>query len=517
MKPYLAVAGLFVWIIGAAIIFENSRNTVEQDFIDSLESKELDITQLLDISFAYNISIRKQIETQLNLPIHHKHPLRDKLQDFPQWNAYGLSGKEVVNNQPYSANLTGIGPLAEVSDSVVDEIDSILNVDLSAPFIEEKHSFIWAYYQSINGFILLAPSVETHEFQLRQEHYSKPYWQIATPENNPDKKTVISDLYEDGAGQGMMISISSPVYVNDTFQGITSIDVGLDYLTYVLHSGFQPTDKNASILTKDGNPVIGDSHKNSDFHPNFDQHGLYPSYKFFSFKDNQWLISNLIKDKFYVVYELENNEINWLAAKRSALAILALTLVIANFVLLSILYRAFSVTRTLSQYDRLSNLYNRMTHEEISNQLFSSEPKIDSPVSILMADIDNFKQLNDSKGHHVGDQGITRVSAIIKSISRKTDVVGRFGGEEFIVTMPDTNEEQALAVAERIRAAVENDRSIADTKITISIGIAESSSLNIFDYQELCKKADLALYQAKHEGRNRSVVFSSNFETKQTP
>ena len=82
--------------------------------------------------------------------------------------------------------------------------------------------------------MLLAPSVSLNDFHLSEYYYGYPFWSIATPDYNPEKETVISDLYVDAGGQGLMISISTPVYNNQTFKGVVSLDLGLDYLKGVL-------------------------------------------------------------------------------------------------------------------------------------------------------------------------------------------------------------------------------------------------------------------------------------------
>lgn len=513
-KTQLFIVASFVWLIASSLILERSRKEVERDFSLSLAHVELDVTQLLDIAFAYNTSIRNQVKAQLSKPSNMaEHPLSAQLRDFPQWNAYGLRGDELLNNRPYHANLTGIGALSDAGAIVRNEIDAILNIDLSAPFTESKHSFIWAYYQSKHGFILLAPSVRAEDFYLKSEHFQKPYWTTAAPENNPSRETLISDLYDDGAGQGLMISISSPVYVNDIFRGVTAVDVGLDYLKSVLRANGRALDKRVSVLTKEGQLVVGLAQVDPSLLESLQSQGGGTSYTIFKYGDRRWMLSEPIKNKFYAVYKFENSEYLNLLLDRSALPVLVLSLFLINLFLIIVLYRAFSQTKSLSEHDRLSGLFNRITHEELSSRLFKSLKKSDKPLSIIMADLDHFKKLNDSLGHHAGDRGITLVASIIIRLSRKSDLVGRFGGEEFIITMPDTEQEQARLFAERIRNAIEDEVSIDGTPLTISLGVAESHRLGIFDYQELCKKADLALYQAKSGGRNRTVVFSPELDS----
>jgi diguanylate cyclase (GGDEF)-like protein len=132
--------------------------------------------------------------------------------------------------------------------------------------------------------------------------------------------------------------------------------------------------------------------------------------------------------------------------------------------------------------------------------------------SLLMIDIDHFKQLNDHYGHHVGDQVLRDVSALLMKDMREVDTVARYGGEEFVIILPETTGQGAHLVAERLRAAVEQAKFFAGSprdveRLTISIGVA------VFDCdaqfkRELIERADAALYAAKSQGRNQIIHFS---------
>ncbi|OGX31327.1 MAG: hypothetical protein A2787_02175 [Omnitrophica WOR_2 bacterium RIFCSPHIGHO2_01_FULL_48_9] len=128
-----------------------------------------------------------------------------------------------------------------------------------------------------------------------------------------------------------------------------------------------------------------------------------------------------------------------------------------------------------------------------------------TPLSLLMIDVDYFKRFNDQYGHMVGDQILHKIGMIIKENIRGIDIVGRYGGEEFVVVLPDTDRKGAGFVAERIRSATEATQIQAyDTvvSVTISIGLTvfpdDAESLS-----QLIEKADQSLYQAKSTGRNR--------------
>jgi two-component system cell cycle response regulator len=132
------------------------------------------------------------------------------------------------------------------------------------------------------------------------------------------------------------------------------------------------------------------------------------------------------------------------------------------------------------------------------------------PLSVLIADIDRFKQINDTYGHDAGDDILREFANRVRSTVRGADLACRFGGEEFVVVMPDTSPEVAAIVAERLRAVVETapflvKSSGQELNVTASFGIS-SRTPSIVTPGHLMKQADLALYEAKNAGRNRVVA-----------
>mgnify|MGYP002066645285 CR=1 FL=1 len=125
-----------------------------------------------------------------------------------------------------------------------------------------------------------------------------------------------------------------------------------------------------------------------------------------------------------------------------------------------------------------------------------------------MTDIDFFKSVNDRYGHATGDQVIKAVADVLKSCTRDTDLVGRYGGEEFCVVLPKLYLDKAAQIAERIRQAVEK-KSCSGVKVTVSLGVS-SLELNTNKPDELINQADKALYAAKKSGRNRVVTWGKD-------
>lgn len=153
--------------------------------------------------------------------------------------------------------------------------------------------------------------------------------------------------------------------------------------------------------------------------------------------------------------------------------------------------------------DALTGLPNRRAFEIEAGRIVARAKRSGSPITVGIADIDHFKRVNDQHGHPVGDEVLNAVSAVLSQAARAADFVARIGGEEFGMLFPDARPETALAVAERMRRAVEGftirTAGGLELHITISIGLASFGS----SLSEALSQADKALYEAKNKGRNR--------------
>ncbi|MGC2063828.1 MAG: diguanylate cyclase [Thermodesulfovibrionales bacterium] len=165
----------------------------------------------------------------------------------------------------------------------------------------------------------------------------------------------------------------------------------------------------------------------------------------------------------------------------------------------------------LATTDGLTGLFNhRIFQERLTGEL-KRQSRISGPLSLMLTDIDFFKKVNDTYGHPVGDIVLKKVSKVIRESLRDIDIPARYGGEEFAVILPGTDGPGARVIAERLRTAVQGKTFSADEKsfrVSISIGIAVSPA-DAKRKEELIEKADQALYHAKHNGRNQSVLWSS--------
>lgn len=175
------------------------------------------------------------------------------------------------------------------------------------------------------------------------------------------------------------------------------------------------------------------------------------------------------------------------------------------------LERVLERERSMARTDTLTGLSNRREFLELSRQLFSVARRYQTPLSIVLFDLDHFKQINDTYGHQVGDEVLKRVARVARQHTRDADVLARWGGEEFIVTLPNTIVRDALSVAESIRKHVlagDENQGTKEVTVTISAGVAERRPEDE-DLDAVIHRADLALYAAKHEGRNCSRIYSA--------
>ncbi len=161
--------------------------------------------------------------------------------------------------------------------------------------------------------------------------------------------------------------------------------------------------------------------------------------------------------------------------------------------------------------DGLTGIYNRRNFGELLEVELRRTKRYPGSVSLLIADIDHFKAVNDSRGHLAGDGVLKSLSMILKGAVRETDHVARLGGDEFGIILPNTSEGMAAVMAERIRRSVEDNDFKFDSQriaLTLSLGVASALVERGELEDDLVRKADFALYQAKQQGRNRVCTYS---------
>ena len=170
--------------------------------------------------------------------------------------------------------------------------------------------------------------------------------------------------------------------------------------------------------------------------------------------------------------------------------------------------------KLLSCIDGLTGLYNRSCFFKLAARELQAAMRHHLPLTFLMFDMDGFKQVNDTFGHGAGDLLLEKVAQVVTAQVRASDVVARYGGDEFIILLPNTDAQQAFPVTERIRTSVAGIQMKTDNDtfgVTLSIGIAETLlELRDENVERVIQRADQAMYQAKQGGRNRIVIYGQD-------
>ena len=171
--------------------------------------------------------------------------------------------------------------------------------------------------------------------------------------------------------------------------------------------------------------------------------------------------------------------------------------------------------RSLASYDSLTGLLSRHAFFDNSNNYVSLAQREKKPFSVLIIDLDHFKLINDRYGHPAGDAVLKLFADVVNSVARRSDIIGRLGGEEFAVVLPSTTSSEAVEFSERLHQAIGkavlkfNGNAI---RYTASIGLAEFDTDSEDGIDDLLARADLALYQAKQNGRNQTAIFNPQLD-----
>lgn len=346
------------------------------------------------------------------------------------------------------------------------------------------------YFISKDKYLISSPSDYAYSVQANSFDkviYNRPYWSntLKYGEEGLHNRIVYTGEYEDLLTGKPVFTLTTGIYIKGEFKGILGIDILVDTLLDVSKEGYQITNE------------IGQN-----------KLGLLT----FS-KSKPILVNNSETGLFLTINESRFEHLLHILEDNYMAIIVFISSFIVSILLIHFQYlRADNTALTLtSMTDLLTGLLNRrgFVHK------IESVPS-DNYVGIAILDIDNFKSVNDIYGHEAGDEALIHLARTIKGSLRGTDMVSRFGGEEFVVMVNASNSEQVKAVLERIRRAIEVSpctlKSGGDIHMTVSCGAVVLSTLNgarsvsdIWSEYEL-KQADNLLYKAKSQGKNQVCI-----------
>lgn len=427
-------------------------------------------------------------------------------------NSYNLNAVQNTPKESFVGNLNGIGKIP-TEGIYKDEINLALEYNTFFKSYRTKYPNIdWIYYVSQNNFINAYPWAQLKDVAFSEDFKTRDSYKIATPEKNPIRDRVWTHVYTVGAET--MVTLSKPLYANDKFMGVVSINITNKMLSDSINS------KNNFYLFDDSNTVLATNDTAITKNKKLNEYTGLTDYNIKSLLNVEKGVVKEFGNYYVYVVRCEDAPWNmvimvpmWQVFSKAFLytlpfVIIGILIVLAYY---EISKRKQSEEELLFQAirDYLTGVYNRRFFIEMLRRTMVSANRTQQKVSLLMVDIDFFKKVNDTLGHPKGDEILIKVASVLKNGIRESDVLSRWGGEEFIILLPDTDCKQAYMIAERLRKTVSETNFDTPWNITCSIGTATIAAKQ--KETELIDAADKALYEAKHSGRNKAVSSTEVF------
>jgi len=507
IKWYALIALALIMVSLGTSQFINNVEQIKTKTQISVDNRTDLFRQYINFMSVLSDSLKLNIESHLHVKndtyLHDS--ILNKIRFFPEYGIYSLKQDEASK---VAGTLHILKDVDLNQTEILSEIESSLSLDsLLAPLTNKLQSTAWAYYASKNSFLYITPKHNLNEFQFNKMQYKKPFWTQAIPENNPEHRMVITDIYKDGAGKGMMITISNPVITNGEFKGVVSIDISIKQMNNLL--GVDPHIKSSMLV--DENHIITASKKPELLATKLD----LPSYNlgWTNLEQSFVYITPVLEKELYIVHKITKSQL-WIQAIKESL--FQWSLLAFGFILSIFSIQLFCISqhnKKLMMVDPLTQLYNRRGFEKLAQKLIAHSRREHSNGSVLLLDIDFFKQVNDQFGHNSGDQILVELSKILKTNNREDSIISRWGGEEFLILLADSDVSASMEVANRLHSKIRQTKLASKTnknaimKFTVSIGIAPLDSNETLE--DAINHADKALYQAKQNGRNSTTIYQA--------
>lgn len=441
---------------------------------------------------------------------------------YAQYLAYdeetGMYVMDVPSDVPNDA--VAIGGLEEIPTNELASQE--LNMAISMGRIFNHFIKTWSeisriYYGSENGFMAMSPYISSESYDFEGNYMNMPFYDVASPENNPSGEPIWSPLYYNGVDGKPTLTLSQPLYYGDEFLGVFGIDFSTDTFNeifttqhdcYVINKYGQFVGTNTDLeiseeiktvedefgikfeeVLADVDEDAGMTIYNSTFVAPFELGETDYFYGFITVPFGSILVDGFVKTVpiiivgvvllwLFFTLEKRHKKINDLEKIKSQLAVQTII-------------------------DPLTSVYNRRKFDEEMSKRIDSNSATDFYLAIL--DLDHFKDINDKYGHDTGDRILVDFSTLLISYFIELEESGgcyaRIGGEEFAIIFPDYDEERIKEICEMLREKVERYNFGINEKVTVSIGVTKippgpDSKLGF-------RKADRKLYEAKVTGRNK--------------
>lgn len=411
----------------------------------------------------------------------------------------------------------------DMSDVLASSYKNILGVMPDIAYI---------YYVSSNGFINIFPKISDDKYSSMKNIYKLDFVkkELFSKKKREETESFWSGVYKDPLGEDLLISSGAPIYEGDTLKGLITLGLKSDFFVKKINSELI-TD--FFIVDEDNNSLSTTNLKNkevSKFYDSLPKKIYDKRYKLPDMKPSE--IEKI--GKYYIYYE-QCNFAPWRIYYVTDTLKLHKEMLRSNVLFISVWFMSliflYGVSKRkavvedsqqtieklqvmLRKSDRevekdfLTGAFNRKGFTKIAGLELDRMKRYDIDACILMMDIDFFKKFNDTYGHACGDFVLRSFVRVVTKNVRLSDIVGRWGGEEFLVLLPETDYKGALLAAEKIRKMVEREVFYyhkQSLNITVTIGV---SNLNVRKpLEKAVAEADAAMYRGKEDGRNRVVGF----------
>jgi diguanylate cyclase (GGDEF)-like protein len=462
---------------------------------------------------------------------------------FPEgrnFNVFALQDRDIKKVSPFFRRGKGVNLRREVEMS-------LSLAPLLRPIHEQLPTGGSVHYTSLAALGMTYPSTPPMTRELRIETFQRVINQEfiggIMPKNNYSRKVYFTHPYQDIFGKGLMVTVSTPVFQGDKHLGNVGIDFSLQTLNrFVNKLGGRGT----VVLNSEGqvlsHPTL-QSHMTSAInvqqlvHSNSFRRKLLKLLKagnkgqasidgyvitYQNLNNAGWVVINItsVSDLMQDILIKQLPIISGVIVGMTGLLVISLRTMNGVFERLNKarittelanqkLQRALTELEFLASTDKLTGAWNRRHFEQVASAEINRLGRHYDLLSLLILDIDYFKSINDNYGHDVGDIVLAGVSHLIKNNIRESDILARWGGEEFVILAPSTSITEAVELAERLRLVIASHHFPEVKNITASFGVAQFQTGE--NLHKCLKRADDALYHAKNSGRNTVVAAPSRY------
>ena len=495
---------LFASILAAAVVissvFAGYYHSIREDFLKTGNKIVSDFEGNIKpcVAFIESMTLLGEgyFEEDMDTPTLYKLLYHD-----PKTDTYNLDAAVGNCYRLRTGNLTGQGSIPDQA-ALKKEVNMALGYGkYFQNFFKVLPEVSWIRYTSNNAFVNIYPWISSKNFKYDDSLKDLPSFALATPRKDPSRKYVWTPVYLDKSGKGQVVSLSSPVYNGNLFTGVLSLDFTTRTFRRLLecnYSGYL-IDSAGAVISTNQKAQAGRSVP-EDRLPQFQRTALN-SFEYvgggFAYKANvrytPWSI---------VLYISVLSIATRAMVSTLPFIVICVLLLVALFKTMS-LKKAEKIIRNFSFTDPLTGIMNRRYLDSIIEIEMARSDRYNHAMSIITLDLDHFKKVNDTWGHPVGDEVLKWVVGIIQENIRKTDILVRLGGEEFMILLTQTGLDGAREAAEKLRFTLEHAEHAVTGKCTASFGVAERLEGEAFS--NLYSRVDQALYRAKENGRNQVV------------